>query len=39
MLESKKELADAVLGRPDGPELTELSNAELTDLVELRGTP
>jgi superfamily II DNA or RNA helicase len=39
MLASKKELADAVLGRPDGPELTELTDAELTDLVELRGTP
>jgi superfamily II DNA or RNA helicase len=39
MLAAKKELADAVLGRQDGPELTELTNAELTDLVELRGTP
>jgi superfamily II DNA or RNA helicase len=39
MLAAKKELADAVLGRPDGPELTELTDVELADLVELRGTP
>jgi SNF2 family DNA or RNA helicase len=35
LLESKKELADAVLGR----RVTELSDADLTELVELRGTP
>ncbi|GAB1509028.1 DEAD/DEAH box helicase [Actinophytocola sp. KF-1] len=36
MLAAKKELADAVLGKRDGAELTELSDAELTELVELR---
>jgi superfamily II DNA or RNA helicase len=35
LLESKKELADAVLGRRDGAELTELTDAELAELVEL----
>jgi SNF2 family DNA or RNA helicase len=37
MLESKKELADVVLGQT--AELTELTDAELADLVELRGKP
>ena len=39
MLESKKELASAVLGpqETDGAELTELTDAELAELVELRG--
>jgi superfamily II DNA or RNA helicase len=37
MLESKKELADAVLGAQEG--LTELTDTELADLVELRGMP
>ena len=37
MLETKKELADAVLGRQDGAELTELTDTELSELVELRG--
>ncbi len=37
MLASKKELAEAVLGRTDGAELTELTDTELTALVELRG--
>ncbi|MEU1557360.1 DEAD/DEAH box helicase [Streptomyces scabiei] len=36
MLLSKRELADAVLGGGDTA-LTELSDAELADLVELRG--
>lgn len=36
MLAAKKELADAVLGKRDGAELTELSDAELSELVELR---
>ncbi|WP_369696841.1 DEAD/DEAH box helicase [Streptomyces sp. XD-27] len=38
MLERKQRLADAVLG-PDGAEaaLTELTDAELAELVELRG--
>jgi SNF2 family DNA or RNA helicase len=35
MLASKKELADVVLGQTG--ELTELTDAELADLVELRG--
>jgi superfamily II DNA or RNA helicase len=38
LLESKKELADAVLGEKTG-ELTELTDAELSELVELRGMP
>ena len=38
MLASKKELAEAVLGRTDGAELTELTDADLAELVELRGT-
>ncbi len=38
MLAAKKELADAVLGKQDGAELTELTDAELADLVELRET-
>jgi superfamily II DNA or RNA helicase len=39
MLESKKDIAEAVLGpqETDVSELTELSDAELTALVELRG--
>ncbi|WP_143174060.1 DEAD/DEAH box helicase [Streptoalloteichus hindustanus] len=43
MLRSKRELADAVLGRPDDgdeavlTELTELSDVELATLVELRS--
>ena len=39
MLESKKDLADAVLGpqETDVGELTELSDGELTELVALRG--
>ncbi|MET7901441.1 DEAD/DEAH box helicase [Streptomyces sp. NPDC005336] len=37
MLERKRELADAVLGAGEGA-LTELTDAELTELVELRGT-
>ncbi|MFI7675542.1 DEAD/DEAH box helicase [Actinophytocola sp. NPDC049390] len=36
MLAAKKELADAVLGKQDGAELTELSDTELAELVELR---
>jgi superfamily II DNA or RNA helicase len=36
MLSRKKELADAVLGAGESA-LTELSDAELADLVELRG--
>ncbi|MER5946968.1 DEAD/DEAH box helicase [Streptomyces sp. NPDC001904] len=36
MLVRKRELADAVLGAGEGA-LTELSDAELADLVELRG--
>ncbi|WP_019891403.1 DEAD/DEAH box helicase [Streptomyces purpureus] len=36
MLASKRELADAVLGSGEGA-LTELTDAELADLVELRG--
>ena len=36
MLAAKKELADAVLGTHDGAELTELSDADLADLVALR---
>jgi superfamily II DNA or RNA helicase len=36
MLAAKKELADAVLGKQDGAELTELSDAQLAELVELR---
>ncbi len=39
MLETKKELADAVLNRQDGAELTELTDTELSELVELRGLP
>ena len=35
MLESKKELADAVLGE----KVTELTDTELAELVELRGMP
>ncbi|HEX6357868.1 DEAD/DEAH box helicase [Actinophytocola sp.] len=38
LLESKKELADAVLGEKPG-ELTELTDTELAELVELRGMP
>ena len=38
MLSAKKELADAVLGKQDGEELTELTDAELADLVALRET-
>ncbi|MEU5103906.1 DEAD/DEAH box helicase [Streptomyces sp. NPDC021354] len=37
MLERKRELADAVLGAGDAA-LTELTDAELAELVELRGT-
>jgi superfamily II DNA or RNA helicase len=39
MLESKKELAAAVLGpqETEGAELTELTDADLAELVELRG--
>ncbi|MFF7656293.1 DEAD/DEAH box helicase [Streptomyces sp. NPDC007983] len=37
MLERKRELADAVLGSGEAA-LTELTDAELTELVELRGT-
>ncbi|MFE9410992.1 DEAD/DEAH box helicase [Streptomyces sp. NPDC006704] len=37
MLERKRELADAVLGSGESA-LTELSDAELTDLVALRGS-
>ncbi|MET7935831.1 DEAD/DEAH box helicase [Streptomyces sp. NPDC005322] len=37
MLERKRELADAVLGSGEGA-LTELTDAELAELVELRGT-
>jgi SNF2 family DNA or RNA helicase len=36
MLARKKELADAVLGAGEAA-LTELTDAELADLVELRG--
>ncbi|MEU6254393.1 DEAD/DEAH box helicase [Streptomyces sp. NPDC047043] len=36
LLERKRELADAVLGSGEGA-LTELTDAELADLVELRG--
>ncbi|HWM04792.1 MAG TPA: DEAD/DEAH box helicase [Actinophytocola sp.] len=41
MLESKKDLADSVLGpqETDVTELTELSDADLAELVALRGTP
>lgn len=39
LLASKKELADAVLGQRDGAELTELTDTELSELVELRGMP
>ncbi|MFC4853775.1 DEAD/DEAH box helicase [Actinophytocola glycyrrhizae] len=39
MLAAKKELADAVLGRQDGAELTELTDAQLAELVELREAP
>jgi superfamily II DNA or RNA helicase len=37
MLESKKELSDAVLGQQT--EFTELTDTELAELVELRGMP
>jgi SNF2 family DNA or RNA helicase len=39
MLRGKRELADAVLrsGEPEPSELTELTDAELADLVELRA--
>ncbi|QKV96863.1 DEAD/DEAH box helicase [Streptomyces sp. NA02950] len=37
LLERKRELADAVLGTGDAA-LTELTDAELAELVELRGT-
>ncbi|MFC4497346.1 SNF2-related protein [Streptomyces ovatisporus] len=37
LLDSKRELADAVLGGGEGA-LSELSDAELADLVRLRGT-
>ncbi|GAA3354350.1 hypothetical protein GCM10017744_011810 [Streptomyces antimycoticus] len=37
MLTRKQELADAVLGSGEGA-LTELTDAELAELVELRGT-
>ncbi|MBI0293660.1 DEAD/DEAH box helicase, partial [Streptomyces sp. PRKS01-29] len=37
MLTRKRELADAVLGSGEGA-LTELTDAELAELVELRGT-
>jgi SNF2 family DNA or RNA helicase len=36
MLRRKQQLADAVLGAGEAA-LTELSDAELADLVELRG--
>jgi SNF2 family DNA or RNA helicase len=39
MLATKKELADAVLGAQDGAELTELTDAELGELVALRELP
>lgn len=41
MLESKKDIADTVLGpqETDVAELTELTDAELTELVTLRGAP
>jgi SNF2 family DNA or RNA helicase len=39
MLAAKKELADAVLGKQDGAELTELSDAQLAELVALREAP
>jgi SNF2 family DNA or RNA helicase len=41
MLESKKDLADSVLGpqETDVAELTELSDADLAELVSLRGAP
>lgn len=41
MLRSKRELAEAVLrsGETELAELTELTDAELADLVELRGGP
>jgi superfamily II DNA or RNA helicase len=39
LLAAKKELADAVLGQRDGAELTELNDADLAELVELRGMP
>ena len=38
LLRRKRSLADAVLGRGDAA-LTELSNAELLDLVTLRRQP
>ncbi|MFF1273451.1 SNF2-related protein [Streptomyces marokkonensis] len=38
LLARKRELADAVLGGGEAA-LTELTDAELTDLVELRGEP
>jgi SNF2 family DNA or RNA helicase len=37
MLARKRELADAVLGSGEAA-LTELTDAELADLVELRGS-
>ncbi|MFI0819399.1 DEAD/DEAH box helicase [Streptomyces sp. NPDC021098] len=37
LLERKRELADAVLGSGEGA-LTELTDAQLAELVELRGT-
>ena len=37
MLARKQELADAVLGSGESA-LTELTDAELADLVELRGS-
>ncbi|WP_086742088.1 DEAD/DEAH box helicase, partial [Streptomyces glaucescens] len=37
MLSRKQELADAVLGSGEAA-LTELTDAELADLVELRGS-
>lgn len=37
MLDRKRELAEAVLGAGEAA-LTELSDSELADLVELRGS-
>jgi SNF2 family DNA or RNA helicase len=37
MLDRKRELAEAVLGAGGTTALTELTDAELAELVELRG--
>jgi superfamily II DNA or RNA helicase len=39
VLAAKEQLADAVLGRQDGAELTELTDTELAGLVELGEAP